>query len=308
MGPEPSIAAPGRLTLIILLLLSLSGSSGCTVVGAIQDYVAYNDNSNDFVMGWRNSVWAREAWHREKYQYAGHPQLHAFGEGFRAGYIAVASGGNGCPPALPPRWYWSWRYQNPEGQAQVAAWYEGFPYGARAADLDGAGLYQQIQVSGPMQKQYTPEYLDPSLPAAYATPVSPTPATPPGTIIEQLGPPLNLPADPRAPILGPAGEPLGSRTAPPGAVAPASYQFPAGTNAPPPSRLPAERPPINPFEPRGPRNLSAAPGAAYQPGGGNFIANPEWFRSSTAAGNVYDPAVLSPLLCLAPEPTSWPDR
>jgi hypothetical protein len=119
-APNP-FAAQRVVALGLIVSIGLCASSGCVAIEAIKDYCRYNDNSNDFVMGWRNSVWARQAWHAQKGQFVGHPQFHAFGEGFRDGYISVASGGNGCPPPVPPRKYWNWRYQSPEGQAQVAA-------------------------------------------------------------------------------------------------------------------------------------------------------------------------------------------
>ena len=143
---------------VIPLCLALVSSTGCSIGQAIGNYLAYNDTQNDFVMGWRNSVWARQAWHEQKYQFAGHQELGAFGEGFRDGYVSVASGGGSCPPAVPPRKYWSWKYQTPEGQCKVAAWFEGFSYGAQAAESDGAGNFQQIQVSHAIEAQYSPEF------------------------------------------------------------------------------------------------------------------------------------------------------
>jgi len=130
------------------------------------NYIAYNDTTDDFVMGWRNRVWSRQAWHARKAQFVGHQELGAFGEGFRDGYRDVASGGNGCPPPVPPRKYWSWRYQTAEGQCKVAAWYEGFPYGAQAAAEEGAGEHQQIQVSHAIVLQYSPQFLNGELPTA----------------------------------------------------------------------------------------------------------------------------------------------
>ncbi len=80
--------------------------------------------------------------------------LHEFCEGFRAGYDAIAEGGDGCTPAFPPRQYWGWRYQSAEGQEKVAAWYAGFPHGARAAEEDGIGNWGQIQTSSAIQQRY----------------------------------------------------------------------------------------------------------------------------------------------------------
>src|SRR5262245_23289817 len=82
----------------LLLALAASGASGCSALQGVNDYLAYNDTVNDFVLGWRNSVWARQAWHERQREYYDQPQFPAFGAGFRSGYADVASGGNGCPP------------------------------------------------------------------------------------------------------------------------------------------------------------------------------------------------------------------
>lgn len=150
---------PRQFAWALFSLVCLAATSGCTVFQGIENNLIYNDSMNDLVMGWRNSVWARQAWHERKNQFVGENQFYDFGQGFRAGYEAVASGGNGCPPGIAPRGYWNWKYQSPEGQAKVAAWFAGYPHGARAADEDGAGLYQQIQISGSMERQYAPEFI-----------------------------------------------------------------------------------------------------------------------------------------------------
>ena len=145
------------LRLAALLALCLA-CSGCALTKGINNYLEYNDDSNDFVMGWRNEVWARQAGHEQKQFFDGHQERGAFGAGFRDGYMDVASGGNGCPPGVPPRKYWTWKYQTPEGQAKVAAWFEGYPHGARVADEQGAGSFQDIQVSYAIENQYSSEF------------------------------------------------------------------------------------------------------------------------------------------------------
>ncbi len=148
------------------LCLSIVGSlvivcgSGCSMFTSIHDYIAYNDASNDFVLGWRNEVWARQSWHENKACVGDREYLKDFGKGYRAGYADVASGGNGCPPVLPPRCYWAWHYQTPEGQAKVAAWFAGYPHGAATAERDNAGGWQEIQVSHQIETQYSPEFQD----------------------------------------------------------------------------------------------------------------------------------------------------
>ncbi len=147
-----------RLAIATLLVLVVQSNIGCTAFSGLSQNLAYNDSVNDAVMGWRNSVWARQAWFARRGSFVGEPQFYAFGEGFRDGYADAASGGNGCPPAISPRKFWSWKYQTPEGQAKVAAWYAGYPYGAQAAEEDGASNFQGIQVSHWVDAQYSPEF------------------------------------------------------------------------------------------------------------------------------------------------------
>ena len=147
-----------RLALLLAVSTLLLASTGCSLTRGVREYISYNDGVNDFVLGWRNSVWARQAWQDRAPHFGDQPQLGAFGAGFRAGYTDVATGGTGCPPPLPPRKYWSWKYQTPEGQAKVAAWFSGYPYGAQAAEEEQAGEYQNIQVSYLIEQQYAPEF------------------------------------------------------------------------------------------------------------------------------------------------------
>lgn len=158
--PESQIRLRPKIYSICLLLAAALavGNAGCTLVQGLNEYLAYNDRCDEFVLGWRNHVWANQAWLARRHLYFGHPQFYALGEGFRAGYQDVASGGNGCPPALPPREFWSWQYQSGEGQAKVAAWFEGYPIGAEAAKEDGAGESQQIQVPGTVSGLYSPDF------------------------------------------------------------------------------------------------------------------------------------------------------
>lgn len=156
-GPSGTAHRWHRMAVLPLLFLALA-TMGCTPIRGIREYITYNDPAQDFVLGWRNQVWAKQAWHERRGTHTDHPYFRALREGFRAGYRDVASGGNGCPPAIPPRKYWTWKYQTPEGQAKVAAWFEGFPYGAKAAEQDGAGLWSEIQVSQQIRTQYSPSF------------------------------------------------------------------------------------------------------------------------------------------------------
>lgn len=166
-------------TAIGCLLLAMSSlvTSGCTLLASpfgalavpvnfVRDQVAYNDNTDSFVLGWRNHVWSKKAWYQHEEMFCGHPYQKDLGKGFRSGYVAVANGGSGCPPLLPPREYWSWRYQSPEGQAKAAAWFEGYPLGAAAAEKDGIANWGFIQTSytagskSPQAREYYKKYVE----------------------------------------------------------------------------------------------------------------------------------------------------
>lgn len=210
-------------TLSLAAVLALV-HTGCTALQGVQEYIAYNDLTNDFVLGWRNSAWARQAWQMRRDNFLDQPYLEHFGAGFRAGYISVASGGNGCTPALPPREYWSWKYQTPEGQGKVAAWFSGFPHGARAAEEDGAGNWSQIQVSETLRREYQLGHEPPYTNHVYL--YDPAHCCPPGLPPGATSPPLEQPLDaPHEHVAPPAGIPEGLQ---PG-VSPAAPEL--GANA-----------------------------------------------------------------------------
>ncbi len=152
---------------LLALLLIGSGiipSTGCTAWTGIRDRWQYSGFWNDSMMTYRNSSYAAKSWHRRKHCYANQRYLRDFACGFRSGYLTVAEGSDPCTPSFPPREYWGWRYQSCEGQAKVAAWFSGFPHGARAAEEDGIGNFSQIQTSSHVQSTFVqhgmlaPEY------------------------------------------------------------------------------------------------------------------------------------------------------
>jgi hypothetical protein len=205
-----------RACVSIGLVIVLLGASGCAQFEGVQNVIEYNDFVDDFVLGWRGSAWASRSWREREPQFYGHPHLKDFGEGYRQGYRDVAAGGIGCPPALPRRRYWSWRYQTGEGQQKVAAWFEGYPHGARAAEEEGANRWREIQVSASIEAQYSPHFQNPSLhgsgvPAADEPPAYGTPAEVyPEEILRPDAYPANVPPPPGIssppPEFGPAIE------------------------------------------------------------------------------------------------------
>ena len=150
-----------RLVALLLLAVGVSHFTGCRFFSGLNDYIAYNTPMEDFVTGWRNRVWGTRAFNIRAAQFGSPEYPDDFKAGFLAGYANIASGGDGCTPSLPPRQYWSWRFQSPEGQAKVNAWFSGFPEGARAAEEDGVGSYAEIQLAGwvdPVMRAHNPGY------------------------------------------------------------------------------------------------------------------------------------------------------
>ncbi len=136
--------------------------AGCTAWSGIRNNWNYNGNWNGMVMGYRNASNASRAWHRRKNQFCNEKYIKDFARGFKAGYTDVADGSSGCTPAFPPREYWGWKYQSCEGQARVAAWFAGYPHGAKAAEQDGIGFWNQMQTSSNIQHQFADHGLMPS--------------------------------------------------------------------------------------------------------------------------------------------------
>ncbi len=102
----------------------------------------------------RNRSFSAKAWHRRKHNFCREKYLKDFCAGFRAGYEDVANGAGECTPAFPPSEYWGWEFQSAEGQGRTSAWFAGYPHGARAAEEEGLGHYQQLPMSVEMQAQY----------------------------------------------------------------------------------------------------------------------------------------------------------
>lgn len=173
-----------RCALGILLGVTTTGLTGCTILGGLQKKIQHCDCVDDFMISHRNQVMATRAWLRIKHNYHGHCYLKDFRNGFIAGYIDVANGGAGCTPTVVSSKYWGWRYQSGTGQAAVNAWYEGFPLGAKAAEEDGIGNYNMIQLNG--SPQATTNMNGSASPTPAATPVlqSPNNDFPPGVILE----------------------------------------------------------------------------------------------------------------------------
>jgi len=91
------------------------------------------------------ATWKRicEAHHEERYS----PD---YGRGFVDGFEDyLYAGGNGEPPALPPRDYWKPKYESPEGRKAVQDWFAGFRHGVLEARLGGYRQLVLVPASSP---------------------------------------------------------------------------------------------------------------------------------------------------------------
>lgn len=136
------------------LMTLVSGLSGCTLVHNGYEGLRSNGGWNEAVVVMRNRSFSNKAWHRRKHHFCREKHLADYKLGFRQGYEDAASGGGQCTPAFPPQRYWGWDYQSAEGQARTAAWFAGYPQGARAAEEDGVGNWNPLQMSTGLQAEY----------------------------------------------------------------------------------------------------------------------------------------------------------
>jgi len=106
---------------------------------------------SNHLVDYTNRAMAEKAWLRNKHKYSKFQYEREFKDGFISGYLDIAGGGTGCTPSIAPSRYWGWAYQTPYGQSAVNAFFQGFPYGAKAAEEDGIGYWRAIPTSGVSQ-------------------------------------------------------------------------------------------------------------------------------------------------------------
>lgn len=127
-----------KIAHLCLPALLLATFSGC---------ISTKDCIDRCMMDCRNKCYAEMAWLKCKSNYCDVDCKCDFGKGFRDGYVAVAAGGGLCQPALPPREYWEFCNQNPEGQDRQLAWFNGYSYGALYAEQEGIADWSRIVTS-----------------------------------------------------------------------------------------------------------------------------------------------------------------
>lgn len=105
------------------------------------------DHIEEHKLQCRNHLDAWDSWRDMKHHYQTVPYRSDFKAGYKAGYLDIVNGGDGCQPLLPPRKYMHAHYQTPEGKKKALTWFEGFSHGAIAAEQDGAGHWNKIVLS-----------------------------------------------------------------------------------------------------------------------------------------------------------------
>jgi hypothetical protein len=103
----------------------------------VQPFI-YRRISTDYHECRRNRELADEAWGTF---FSKHPTLEYskdFECGFKEGFADyLFSGGTGAPPPVPPRCYWNFKYETPQGHQAAQNWFAGFRAGAESARESG---------------------------------------------------------------------------------------------------------------------------------------------------------------------------
>jgi hypothetical protein len=86
----------------------------------------------------QSRVLAQTAWREMEAQDSLSDVSDDYGAGFRKGYADFLEfGGQGLPPAVPPRPYWRTKRKSTNNRQAVQDWFDGFTHGASAAQESG---------------------------------------------------------------------------------------------------------------------------------------------------------------------------
>jgi hypothetical protein len=152
--------------------------------------LVYRRNSTDIRECHRNRELAETAWGN---YFNKNPKME-YSEDFKCGFKEGFSdylfwGGTGAPPPVPPRCYWNYKYETPEGQKAAQNWFAGFRAGAESARESGYRKLVLVPASTCLASPTPPAQLPaPSPPAVPAISPGPGPDTE-----EMLPPPKPVP-------------------------------------------------------------------------------------------------------------------
>ena len=145
-----------RLATVVAIAWCL-GTTGCSVwsyawrVNIFERKLFCEEEDSEISMATYRS-WADQAWAETGACCPESCQAADYAWGFREGFAEyVYAGGNGEPPAMPPRPYWQADLRSREGAAAAASWFEGYRHGARVAREGGYREATTIKLSGSLR-------------------------------------------------------------------------------------------------------------------------------------------------------------
>lgn len=134
----------------------------CSMMMFLGGCYACREDINDCIMEKRLKHQAYSAW-RECESMYNHVECRSdFQDGFEAGYLDVAHGGDGRRPILPPGRYRTWCYQNNMGGPEAMRWMDGFSQGAIYADQNGVGYQNRAVTTVPPRPRKAPPKAPPT--------------------------------------------------------------------------------------------------------------------------------------------------
>ena len=176
------------------MIFNIRALSCMLIVTTLTGCYCLTDHHNEKMISWKNRYRAHKAWKEVKDNCDNIDVPGDFGRGFRAGYYDVALGGDGCPPAVPPRRYWSVWYQNHKGHYKQRRWFDGYEHGALVAEQNGAANYNYIATSNRvLHDQPIPDYQNYHNSTPMQTEENTLPSLAPGTDSTYLNDTGNLP-------------------------------------------------------------------------------------------------------------------
>ncbi|WP_437191419.1 hypothetical protein [Planctomicrobium sp. SH527] len=148
-NPPEVFHASQRVTALLSgMLVCALWFSGCQIQQGIQHQIQYCEPLDEACQ----SIHIKMAAHREWKHYVhlcppDDPHRCYFKDGFIDGFMNVASGGQGCLPAIPPRKYWKSCYETEDGQLKIQAYFQGYPEGVQAAFETGNSRSTRLPTS-----------------------------------------------------------------------------------------------------------------------------------------------------------------
>ena len=136
MFRQPSSNPSSPVTHAILATVVASMLSGCTPYQLARrtlshELAQYPRVTDGRLAGRVYRSWARQAWSECGADGAYSPDYR---QGFEDGFVdLVFAGGDGEPPAIPPKRFWNIRYRSPEGDQALQDWMAGFRHGSSVA-------------------------------------------------------------------------------------------------------------------------------------------------------------------------------